>query len=537
MAESIDTTLNQPKLPWHRRLNQKKGLLLAIVSMAQMLDIINVSSVTIVLPNVMRDVGFHVDQLQWVASAYALAYGAFLLLGGRLGDLFGHRNIYILGVTWFAIWSVFNGFAQNPIMMSVGRALQGMGAGFTVPSALAILTTTYPAGPERNKALGIFGGTAAVGSIVGVLLGGILGSTIGWRWMFFLTGIIGFSLTVLGILIIPSEKAAGKVEDRRLDAFGMFSFTAGIVCVIYYLTEGPEAGWAAAKALAPFVVGVVLLIAFVVTELRISYPIMPLHIWRSRRFLASCVTALAMMAALNAHFYFASLAFQNGLGYTPLKTAFGFVPHGIGAIIAVGIMTVWIVPYVRSKIILLVGWVFLIASGVLWAQLKETSSYWSIPFSSLIVNMIAMVCIWLTCQINSVADAADEDQGVVGAVYNVCLQIGTPIGIAISNIVANNRNSPLAVGPELLPGYRSAFYSFAIMGGVGMILTLIIYPNSDPVKPTSVSTMTENADALDTDVESGKAAPLEVEDDAATETAGDKEEAFNESVTSLEKRV
>lgn len=114
-----------------------------------------------------------------VSSAYALAYGAFLLLGGRLGDLFGHRNIYILGVTWFSIWAIVNGFAKTPVMMSVGRALQGMGAGFTVPSALAILTTTYPVGPERNKALGIFGGTAAIGSVVGVLLGGILGSTIG----------------------------------------------------------------------------------------------------------------------------------------------------------------------------------------------------------------------------------------------------------------------------------------------------------------------------------------------------------------------
>ncbi|KAF9184239.1 hypothetical protein BGZ51_003484 [Haplosporangium sp. Z 767] len=477
MADSI----SKPRSHWYHDLHKYKGLLLAIVSMAQMLDIINTASVTIVLPNVMHDVGYEIDQLQWVSSAYALAYGAFLLLGGRLGDLFGHRNIYMLGVTWFSIWAIVDGFAKNPIMMSVGRALQGMGAGFTVPSALAILTTTYPVGPERTKALSIFGGTAAIGSIVGVLLGGILGSTIGWRWMFYITGIIGFIILTLGFFVIPAEKSQGIVEDRRLDVFGMTTFTAGIVLVIYYLSEGSAAGWASAKALAPFIVGIALLIVFIIIEIKIDYPIMPLHIWRSRRFVASCATALFMMAALNAHFYFTSLAFQNVLGYTPLKTSFAFIPHGVGAIIAVGILSV-LIGRVRTKIIIVVGWFFLIASGVLWAQLKATSSYWAIPFPSLILNLIAMASIWLTCQINSVADAADEDQGVVGAVYNVCLQIGAPIGIAISNIIANNKNSITAVGPELLPGYRDAFYSFAIMGGVGLVVTLVLNPNRDLIK-------------------------------------------------------
>ncbi|KAF9436898.1 hypothetical protein BGZ76_002658 [Entomortierella beljakovae] len=502
MADSIV----KPSRPWYRRLNEQKGLLLAIVSMAQMLDIINVASVTIVLPKVMADVGFKFDQLQWVSSAYALAYGAFLLLGGRLGDLFGHRNIYILGVTWFSIWAVVNGFANSPVMMSVGRALQGMGAGFTVPSALAILTTTYPAGPERNKALGVFGGTAAIGSVVGVLLGGILGSTIGWRWMFYFTAIIGFCLTILGFLVIPADKAQGKVEDRRIDVFGMTAFTVGIVTVIYYLSESPASGWSSAKTLSPLIVGIVSLIVFVIIEVKISYPIMPPRIWRSRRFLASCATALCMMAALNAHFYFTSLAFQDVLGYTSLKTSLGFIAHGVGAIILVGIVSV-LVSRIRSKILILVGWVFMIVSGVMWAQLKAGSSYWSIPFPSLIVNMIGMVAIWLVCQINSVADAADEDQGVVGAVYNVCLQIGAPIGIAVSNIIANNKNGTMATGADLLPGYIDAFYSFAAIGGVGLVVTLILYPNSDPIRAP------EDKDALS-----------DIEATADSATIADKEE-------------
>ncbi|KAG0368136.1 hypothetical protein BGZ54_002572 [Gamsiella multidivaricata] len=410
--------------------------------------------------------------------------------------------------------------------MSVGRALQGTGAGFTVPSALAILTTTYPAGPERIRALSIFGGTAAIGSIVGVLLGGILGSTIGWRWMFYITGIIGFALTILGILVIPAEKAQGKAEDRRLDFFGMASFTLGIVGVIYYLSEGPAAGWAVAKTLAPFLIRVALLVCFIIIELRIDYPIMPLHIWRSRRFLASCATALCMMAAMNAHFYFVSLAFQNVLGYTSLKTSLGFIPHGVGSLIVVGILSV-VIPLVRSKIVVVVGWFFLIASGVLWAQLKDTSSYWAVPFPSLILNMVAMACIWVTCQINSVADAADEDQGVVGAVYNLCLQVGAPIGIAISNIIANNKNPVTATGAELLPGYRAAFYSYVVISGVGLVVTLALYPNSDPVRGPKVPIEVLEA------VEAGLPVSASVDDELTTAGDGDKEELAGNTITEL----
>ncbi|KAF8969739.1 hypothetical protein BGZ46_010645 [Entomortierella lignicola] len=466
--------------------------------MAQMLDIINVGSVTIVLPDIMREVGYKVDQLQWVTSAYALAYGAFLLVGGRFGDLFGHRRIFIIGVTWFAIWSLVNGFAHNPIVMSVGRALQGMGAGFTIPSALAILTTTYPLGPERTKALGIFGGTGAIGSILGVLLGGIFGSTIGWRWIFYITSILAFALGLLGFLVIPLEMSDSKAEDRRVDYFGIFAFMVGVVCIIYYLSEGPASGWAVASTLAPLIVGIVMLFVFVAIEYKIDYPIMPLRIWRSRRLVASCVTIICVSAALNGMIFFSSLVLQNVLGYTPLHTSFAYIVHGVGAIAAI-VMLTKLVTMVRTKILMVVGWFFLIGSCVFWAQIKATSSYWSVPFPSLILNFLGMAPVWLCCQINSVADANDEDQGVVGAVYNVSLQIGAPIGIAISNIIANTRNSPTDVGVALLPGYRAAFYAVSIIGGVGLVLTAIIASNTDPANMHA----TPEAPKTDADAELG----------------------------------
>ncbi|KAF9907885.1 hypothetical protein EC991_010398 [Linnemannia zychae] len=437
-----------------------------------MLDSINVASVIIALPNIKEDVRYSTNQLQWVTSAYALAYGAFSLIGGRFGDLFGHRRIYIFGVTWFSIWVVVNGFASNAIVMSVGRALQGLGAGFTVPSALAILTTAYPVGPERTFALAVFGGTGAAGSVIGVLLGG-------WRWIFYFTAILGVIMAFLGFVAIPAEKGVSKVEDRRIDFLGVSTFIAGIVCVIFYLSEGPASRWAAAKTLPPFIVSVVLLVTFVFIEYKIDYPIMPLYIWRSRRLVAYSLAIICVSAASNAMVYFSSLLFQNVLGYTPLNTSLTYIVHGVGAVVA-NVVVNKILSRFRTKVIMVFGWILFIASGVLFAQATEKSTYWSIPFPALILNFAGMAPVWLCCQINSVADTDDENQGVVGAVYNVAQQIGTPIGIAIANIIANGKNSPTATGAELLPGYRAAFYSYAVMAGVGLVVTIIFATNSDP---------------------------------------------------------
>ncbi|KAF9316930.1 hypothetical protein BG006_003443 [Podila minutissima] len=247
----------------------------------------------------------------------------------------------------------------------------------------------------------------------------------------------------------------------------MACFTLGIVGVIYYLSEGPAVGWSAAALLAILVVGVVLLTSFVVIEHKIAYPIMPLHIWHSRRLIASCVTTICMMAGLNAHLFFSSLTFQNVLMYSPLKTSFAYITHGVGSILAVVVLG-FVMKAVRTKVVLVVGWVFFLGSGMVWAQIQADSSHWSISFPALILNFVGMASIWLCCQLNSVADAADEDQGVVGAVYNVCMQIGAPIGIAITNIIANSRNPEIAVEAELLSGYRAAFYAIAVMAGVGM---------------------------------------------------------------------
>ncbi|KAF9193640.1 hypothetical protein BGZ51_002588 [Haplosporangium sp. Z 767] len=483
-APTIASTLYseaEPKLPWHKRLDQSKGVLLFVISLVQMLDIINVASVTIALPSILRDVHYEPNQLQWVVSSYALTYSAFLLVGGRMGDLFGHRRIFLIGTTWFSIWSLICGFARNPIFMSVVRGIQGAGAGLTIPSALALLTTTFPLGPERTLALSIFAGAGCIGQTVGVLLGGVFDATIGWYWIFFTTAIIALITAIAGFFVI--SKANNKIEttDRRIDYFGVLCFMAGIIMVVYYLSGSTSLGWGAAETLAPFLVGLALLAIFIFWENRIDYPIMPFHIWKSRRFVSSVVIIICVTASYNTMIFFTSLTFQNVLRYSPLITACCYITPGVGLVI--GLYTVTrLYAYIRTKFIMLIGWCFIIISSVLLAQIVPGSTYWRFAFPALIVNCLGLSPTWMTAQVNAVADAKDEDQGVVGAVFNVAIQLGGPIGIALATILSQSYEDLTAGAAGQMNGYKAAFYTFGVIGGVGFLLTLILALNQDPIE-------------------------------------------------------
>ncbi|KAG0255751.1 hypothetical protein BG011_004948 [Mortierella polycephala] len=512
------------KAPWYKRLRECKGVLLFLISMATMLDIINVASITIALPSIMNDVGYQPNQLQWCVSAYALTYAAFLLIGGRMGDLFGHKRIFLLGTTWFAVWALICGFARNPIFMSVARALEGAGAGFTIPSALALLTTTYPLGPERTFALSMFSGAAITGQTIGVLLGGIFDATIGWQWIFFLTAIISAALAIAGVFIISEHKEVAMI-DRRVDYGGALSFTVGIIAIIYYLTESTTAGWGSAKTLAPFLVGIASLIGFVVLESKIDYPIMPFHIWKSRRFSSSIVIITCLTATYNTMIFFTSLTFQNVLHFNSLITACCYIVHGVGLII--GLYTVTrLFRYTRTKIIMSFSWCFVIASSIIFAQIVPGSTYWRYAFPAFIVNCLGLSPTWMCCQVNAVADAKDEDQGVVGAIYNVGIQLGAPIGLAIATIISEAYTPHGATGEALMPGYSAAFYAYGVMGGVGLIVMLIFAANRDPAEFSDVSASGEKKHAAVPDTEMD----LEQSDSRQYAVRGDKEEVVEQAI-------
>ncbi|KAK3843727.1 MAG: major facilitator superfamily domain-containing protein [Linnemannia gamsii] len=443
-------------LPWYKRLEQKRGLLLLVASSAQLLDIISIASVTIALPSLLRDVHYEPNQLQWVISSYALTYSAFLLVGGRMGDLIGHRQVFLTGVFWFALWTLICGFARSPIFMSVARGLQGAGAGLTIPSAMALLTTSYPLGPERNYAMSVFGGAGCTGQTLGVLIGGIFDATIGWPWIFCITATLAFLVGIAGILVVSKSGDDIHVTDRLIDYVGVFTFMLGIICVLVY---------------------------FVFWEHRIENPIMPIRIWTSARLRASVIVIVCITATYNTLIFYTSLTFQNVLLFSPLITACCYIVHGVGMGFGLYYLNK-LYAIIRTKWIMLVGMILIVISAIIFAQIVPGSGYWHYAFPALIVNCLGQAPAWMCCQVTAVADAPDEDQGVVGAVFNVAIQLGGPIGLAISTIVNQKYVTEKEVmsPTEYMHGYRAAFYAMAVMGAVGFVFVVLLAANQDPIE-------------------------------------------------------
>ncbi|KAG0054100.1 hypothetical protein BGZ83_011984 [Gryganskiella cystojenkinii] len=476
--------MEKPPTDWRSRLRAHKWLLLLVVSFAQLLEIVNISSSTVVLPAILADVKYEPNQLQWVMSAYTLAFAGCLVMAGRLGDILGHRLLFLVGLTWFSLWSLIIGWTNSPVFMSISRALQGIGAGLTIPSALATLTTTFPPGPKRNQALAVFGSCGASGMVVGTLVGGALGDTIGWRWVFRLSAILGAVLAAIGFLVIPDIQHNARNPDgsrRGVDAGGLICFMGGIIMIVYYLSDAPARGWAAAQTLAPFIVGIVLLVAFIVIEFKVADPAIPPRIWRSRRFSSSVLGAVCVSSATNLMVYFTTLYLQNVLGYTTMQNGLAFLVCGVGSI-PMNVATAKVLPLTRTKYLLIVGWIFLLVSAVLFAQMDEKNSYWKGPFPAYVVNVFGTAPVYLANQVNAVMYAPNQDQGVVSGIYNSAIQLGGPIGIAIATAIST-KYAPVNVVNDkaaLLKGYQSAFYTMAGFCGLGLIITIVFNPNRDP---------------------------------------------------------
>lgn len=359
-----------------------------------------------------------------------------------------------------------------------------------------------------------------MGAVTGLLLSGALTSTIGWEWIFFICAIFSFILLVVGIFALPDAPGMHGVNPK-VDIGGSFTVTGGIVCVIYYISAGVETGWASPKTLPVLFVGLVLLAIFFVIEKRISYPIMPFHIWRHKAFSASFAIIFVMQASFQGFLYYSTLIFQEVLGYSIMRTSLSYLVHGLTAIVVYSILGRFL-PRLPLKPIICFGFVFLSGSSLLFAFVTPTSTYWVLPFLGLIANVFGLGFVMLPAQITSLRDAADDDQGVVGAIYNVGLQIGAPFGLAILTVISGNVNGhdPNITGAQKMEGYKWALVGDAAFGVLGLILTLVFLPH---VKPGMASKAEDHA------VEEGGVAAVEnIGDKAEIESVAGKHEVVYE---------
>ncbi|KAG0047879.1 hypothetical protein BGZ83_007144 [Gryganskiella cystojenkinii] len=497
--ETLDAVAEQG--PRSTRWGARKYIIVIFVSLVNMLDTINMTSVTIALPSILKGVGFHPHQLQCdyldrCTSAYGLSYAALQLIGGRLGNQFGQKRIFLLGVSWFACWSTVCGWTRDPALLSIARAMEGVGTGLIVPSALALLRENFCQDPERRTALKIFNGMGIYSQNFCILLGGVFSATVGWQWIFYTTTVLSALVSIVGYFFIPADKPREGRPSLINAVRTVVCLLIGITTVVYCLIESTVAGWSSTRTLIPLVIGMTSLIGAVLLESNTSHRLVPTHIWKSRRFTGSILIVFCVTATYHVMFFYLTITFQTVNHYTPLTAACSFFDHGAGLSLGLYIVS-RLSTLTRIKGIMIVGWVLIIVSSVLLAQIQAGSSYWEWAFPALVINCLGLGPTWMCCQLCAVSikdgrDVIEEDQEIKEAVYNAAVQLGGPVGLAIANIVA----AAIAETPPgtasvtgsvdgqedlMMKGYSAAFYTFGVMAGIGLILTILFMPGDDSV--------------------------------------------------------
>jgi EmrB/QacA subfamily drug resistance transporter len=425
----------------HRHL----GIALAIISAAQLMVVLDATIVNIALPFVQRDLGFSQANLSWVVNAYTLAFGGLLLLGGRAGDLLGRRKVFILGVIVFAVASLLGGLAQNETWMIAARVLQGVGAAIASPTALSLITTTFPAGPARNRAFAVYAAMSGAGAAIGLLLGGAL-TELSWRWTFFINVPIGLAVVVLAPMFLgESERVRG-----RFDLPGAVTATGGLVSLVYGLTHAATTSWTDRTTVTTLAIGVVGIVAFLLIESRSQHALMPFRVLANRNRAASYLAMLAIGSSMFAMFYFLSLYIQTVLGYSSMHAGVAFLPFSVG-IVASAQLASALVSRVDPRWIGGTG-ALLGSAGMLWmSRLTVDSTYLGGLLGPMLVLSIGMGFSFVPLTLTAVTGVAKADSGVASAVLNTMQQIGGALGLATLSTVATSaaKDRAATLGAEL----------------------------------------------------------------------------------------
>ncbi|MEU0688472.1 MFS transporter [Streptomyces uncialis] len=433
------------------------GWALVVIAAAQLMVVLDGTITNIALPSIQSDLDVSASTLAWIVNSYALAFGGLLLLGGRAGDLFGRRRMFRVGIVVFTVASLLGGFATNEVTLIGARILQGIGAAIAAPTALSLITTNFPEGAPRNKAMGVYAAMAGLGSTVGLLLGGVLTDYLDWRWVFFVN-------IPIGIAVLAGTKllAEGKPEHGRLDVPGAITGTGGLIALVYGITRGGEHSWSDGLTLASFAVAAVLLSVFLVLQTRSAHPMMPLRLFRDRGRSGAYVTMLFLGAGMFATFYFLTLYLQQILGYSPVETGLAYLPFTVGMMVSAGLGSRLISRWSPRAIAgpgLLVG-----ALGMLWfARLEHDSSYATHLAPAMFVTALGLGASFVPMTLGAVRGVLPEDSGIASALLNTAQQIGGALGLAGLTTVA------MTTADDLVPDASGTFYRAMATGDAALL--------------------------------------------------------------------
>jgi EmrB/QacA subfamily drug resistance transporter len=453
--------------------DRNRWLALVIVCLGYLMIVLDVTIVGVALPSIREDLGFSESSLAWVANAYLLTFGGFLLLAGRLGDHFGHRRLFLIGIALFTLASLGAGLATSQAQLVGFRALQGLAGAIASAVALSLIVTLFTEPAERAKAMGVFGFVAAGGGTIGVLLGGILTSALNWHWIFLVNVPIGIAVLVLARAVLPA--AHEPAASRRLDVAGALTVTSALMLAVYAIVNGNEVGWTSARTLGLLAVAGGLLGSFLVIEARTSAPLMPLGLFRRRNVSTANVVGVLWAAAMFAWFFLSALYLQLVLGYSPLQVGLAFLPANlIMALLSLGLSAKLVLRFgIRTP--LATGLLLAAAGLALFARAPVEGTFVVDVVPSMILLGLGAGMALNPVLLAAMSDVEPSEAGLASGVVNTSFMMGGALGLAIlASLAASRSETLLATGENQLAaltgGYHVAFLVGAVLAAVAALL-------------------------------------------------------------------
>jgi EmrB/QacA subfamily drug resistance transporter len=448
-------------------------LVLTVLAMAQVIVILDLTIVNVALPDIQRGLHFSTAGLQWVVNAYTLLFGGFLLLGGRAADLLGRRRLFIAGVVLFTAASLAAGLSQSSAMLIVARGVQGFGAAMMSPAALSLVTVTFPHGRERSIALGVWGALAGLGGTLGVVIGGVLVSAVGWRWVFFVNVPIGVMLALITPLFITESRAEIVGAARRVDLPGALLSTGGLLGLVFGIVRSQALGWGSAEVLGTLIGGLVLLVGFCVIERRAVAPLVPLRLFNSRGLSVSSLALGLNGAMFLAMFFMVAIFLQEVRGRSALDTGLEILPMGVIAIIA-AVIASNLVGRIGTRTVQITGGVLAVIGLLLLSRAGAGDAYASSLLPGFLVFGVGFIWIGVSAQISAVAEVKHADAGAASAIINAAYQVGGALGLAIVTTIADSHTSSLvhheSMSLALTGGFHVGLIAAAVIGAINVLV-------------------------------------------------------------------
>jgi EmrB/QacA subfamily drug resistance transporter len=448
---------------------------LALICVAFFMTVLDVSIVNVALPSIQSSLHFSETGIQWVVTAYAITFGGFLLLGGRMGDVLGRRRMFMVGLVVFSAASLVCGLATAPGMLVAARAVQGIGAALISPATLALITTTFDEGPERNKALGIWGAMGGSGAAAGVLLGGVLTKYFGWEWIFFVNVPVGALVLALTPGLVRESRAD---SGKSFDLVGAATVTGGNALLVFGISKAPTDGWGSTQTVVSLVLAAALLVFFVVWESRTAAPLMPLRIFRVATVAGANAVSLLLGAVVFSNFLLLTFYVQNVLGYSALEAGVSFLSTA-GTVVLWAGLAQYLTTHYGPRLVMTAGFLAL-AGGMLWyTQIPPDGHYWPDLLPGYLLVGFGLAFSFIPVSIAALAGVGHREAGLASGMVNTGQQLGGAIGVAVALTIATSQAKHLLAGGSdpaaaFTAGYTRAFWVMAGVALAGAVLSLVL---------------------------------------------------------------